>query len=57
MLLIMFSSDCFDVFYLFRFFPLPYTVCLGVFALKRIINVSLKAPTPFLIGSGIQSIN
>ena len=53
MLLIMFSSDCFGVFYLFRFFALPYTVCLGVFALKRLINLSLKAPTPFLVGSGI----
>ena len=53
MLLIMFSSDFFGVFYLFRFFALPYTVCLGVFALKRLINLSLKAPTPFLVGSGI----
>ena len=39
------------------FSPLPYTVCLGVFALKRITIASLKPPTLFLIGSGIWLVN
>ena len=33
---------------LFSFFPLPCTVCLGVFVLKRLTILSLKPPTPFL---------
>ena len=48
MLLIMFSSDCFCGFGLLSFFPLPYTIYLGVFVLKRLATLSLKPPTIFL---------
>ena len=48
MLLIMFSSDYFYVFDLFSFFPLPYTVCLGVFVLKRLRTLYLKLAALFL---------
>ena len=39
-LLILSSLACFCVFDLFSFFPLPYTVCLDVFVLKRLIILS-----------------
>ena len=48
MVLIMFSSDCVFVFDLCSFFRLPYSVCLGVFILRRLITLSLKPPTLFL---------
>ena len=41
------------VFGLLSFFPLPYTVYLGVFVLKRLTILSFKPPTFFLIGSGV----
>ena len=44
----MFSSDCFCVFSLLSFFSLPYTICLGVFVLKRPTSLSWKPPTIFL---------
>ena len=34
-------------------YPLPLTVYLDVFVLKRIINLSFKTLTLFLIGLGI----
>ena len=40
------------------FFPLPYTICLDVLVLKRILSIlSLKSPTFLVIGSGIRLIN
>ena len=53
MLLILFSSDCVCAFGLLSFFHLAYTVCLGVFALKRLTISSLKPPTIFVTSSGI----
>ena len=38
------------VFGLLKFFPLPYTICLGVSALKILIILYLKPPTLFVIG-------
>ena len=49
----MLSSDYFCVFGLLSFFPLQYTVCLGVFVLKKLTTLSLKPLAIFLIGSGI----
>ena len=48
MLLILFCA-----FGLLSVFPVPYTVCLDVFALKRLTILSLKPPTIFVVGSGI----
>ena len=42
---------------LLSFFPLLYTVSLGVTLLKRLTILSLKPLTLFLIGSEIQLIN
>ena len=42
---------------LLNFFLLPYTVCFGVFILKRLITLFLKPLTLFLIGSGTQLIS
>ena len=53
MLLILFSSDYFCVVGFLSFFPLPNTVCLGVFVLKKLTTLSLKPLAIFLIGSGI----
>ena len=47
----------FCIFGLLSFFPLPFTVCLGVFVLKRLTTISLKPPAIFVIGSGIKVIN
>ena len=41
----------FCVFGLLSIFPLSYTVCLGVFVLKRLTILSLERPALFLIGS------
>ena len=43
----------FCVFGLLSFYPLPYAGCLGVFVFKRLITLSLKPPTIFVVGSGI----
>ena len=47
----------FCVFGLLSFFPVVYTVCFGVFVLKRLTILSLKPSTIFLIDLGIQLIN
>ena len=51
MLLILFASDAVCNFGLLSLFPLPYTICLDVFVLKRLTTLSLKPPTLFIIGS------
>ena len=50
---ILYSSDCFCVFGLLSFFPLPYTICLDVLVLKILTTLSLKPPKNFHIGSEI----
>ena len=52
MLLILFC-----VFGLLSFFPPPSTFGLCIFVLKRLTILSLKPPTNFVIGPGIQLIN
>ena len=43
----------FYAFVLLSIFPVSYTVCLGVFVLKKLITLSLKSLTIFPINSGI----
>ena len=47
----------FCVFDLLSFFPLPCTVYLGVFVLKKTYNFIFETTTLFVIVSGIQLIN
>ena len=51
-----FSPDFFCIFGLVTFFLLPYTVCLGVFVLKRHPTLLLKPPAIFLIGVMLRTI-
>ena len=52
MLLFRFFSKCFCAFGFLSFFPLLYTVCLGVLVLTRLPNLSLQTPTNFSYSLG-----